>query len=68
MYLCSSLFIVIVFSVAEIGANIPRIKIYKDKFADQIIVIDRGTVIERGTHEELLEKKGFYAGLVSPAE
>nr|WP_243767339.1 ABC transporter ATP-binding protein [Paenibacillus agricola] len=31
--------------------------------ADQILVIDGGTVIERGSHEELLEEKGFYYGL-----
>jgi ATP-binding cassette, subfamily B, bacterial len=31
--------------------------------ADQILVIDRGQVLERGTHAELLEKKGLYAKL-----
>ena len=33
------------------------------KTADQIIVLQHGTVIERGTHEELLGSKGFYASL-----
>lgn len=28
--------------------------------ADQILVIDGGRIIERGTHEELLEEEGFY--------
>jgi ATP-binding cassette subfamily B protein len=28
--------------------------------ADQIVVIDGGEIIEQGSHEELLEKKGFY--------
>jgi ATP-binding cassette subfamily B protein len=28
--------------------------------ADQILVINDGQVIERGTHDELLAQKGFY--------
>lgn len=28
--------------------------------ADQIFVMDRGRIVERGTHEELLSKKGLY--------
>lgn len=36
-----------------------RISTVKD--ADQIIVMDRGEIVERGTHEELLEQKGEYA-------
>ncbi|MTI53482.1 ABC transporter ATP-binding protein [Geosporobacter ferrireducens] len=28
--------------------------------ADKIVVIDRGEIREQGTHEELLQKKGFY--------
>jgi ATP-binding cassette subfamily B protein len=31
--------------------------------ADQILVIDRGQVVERGTHPELMAKKGLYAQL-----
>ena len=30
------------------------------KLADQILVLNRGTVVERGRHEELLAAKGFY--------
>ena len=33
--------------------------------ADQIVVVDGGAIVERGTHEELLERAGFYAALVS---
>ncbi len=33
------------------------------KNADLILVMKEGNIIEQGTHEELLEKKGFYAEL-----
>jgi ATP-binding cassette subfamily B protein len=33
--------------------------------ADQIVVLDHGRIVERGTHAELLERGGFYASLVS---
>ncbi len=32
--------------------------------ADQIVVLDSGRVVERGTHEQLLEREGRYAALV----
>ena len=31
--------------------------------ADQILVMDRGSIVERGTHRELLEAKGIYSEL-----
>jgi ATP-binding cassette, subfamily B, multidrug efflux pump len=33
------------------------------KNADEIIVLDEGQIVERGTHAELLKHRGYYAGL-----
>jgi ATP-binding cassette subfamily B protein len=31
--------------------------------ADQILVIDGGLIVERGTHEQLVDKRGLYFDL-----
>ncbi|MCW3023399.1 MAG: transporter ATP-binding protein [Conexibacter sp.] len=36
--------------------------------ADQIVVLDGGRLVERGTHEELLERGGRYAALAAQGE
>lgn len=33
------------------------------KNADLILVMKDGNIIEQGTHDELIERNGFYAGL-----
>jgi ATP-binding cassette subfamily B protein len=38
-----------------------RVAAIKD--ADQILVIDQGTIVERGTHDELIEAGGLYSEL-----
>jgi ATP-binding cassette subfamily B protein len=35
------------------------------KSAEQIIVLDKGEVVESGTHKELIAKKGYYFNLIS---
>jgi ABC-type glutathione transport system ATPase component len=32
--------------------------------ADQIVVLHKGEIVERGTHQTLLESDGYYAQLV----
>jgi ABC-type multidrug transport system fused ATPase/permease subunit len=32
--------------------------------ADQILVVEKGRIVERGTHRELVQKNGVYAGML----
>jgi ATP-binding cassette subfamily B protein len=38
-----------------------RVSTVKD--ADEIIVLSEGTIVERGTHDQLLRRDGYYAEL-----
>lgn len=39
-----------------------RLKTVRD--ADQILVLDGGHIVQRGTHEELMEQTGLYADFI----
>jgi ATP-binding cassette, subfamily B, bacterial MsbA len=38
------------------------------RHADEIIVLQKGKIVERGTHEQLLAQNGFYRKLVEMQE
>lgn len=38
------------------------------RHADEIIVLQKGMIVERGNHEELLAQNGFYRKLVDMQE
>jgi ABC-type multidrug transport system fused ATPase/permease subunit len=38
------------------------------RHADQILVLDAGRIVERGTHDELMTARGLYAELAAPQE
>jgi subfamily B ATP-binding cassette protein HlyB/CyaB len=35
------------------------------RHAHQIIAMDKGEIVERGSHDQLLDKNGYYAHLVA---
>ena len=38
------------------------------RHADEILVLQKGSIVERGTHDELVAKSGFYKRLVDLQE
>ena len=38
------------------------------RHADEIVVLQKGEIVERGTHDELLQKQGYYYRLVMMQE
>lgn len=44
----------------DVANNWPRHRLSTITHAEQILVLHRGRIVERGTHSELLEKKGRY--------
>ena len=38
------------------------------RHADQILVVDRGQIVQRGTHEELMKQDGIYRNFISGRE
>ena len=35
------------------------------RHADQIIVVDKGKIVQKGTHEELMAQEGIYRSFIS---
>ncbi len=37
-------------------------KVSDVKYSDKIIVLDKGNIVEEGTHEQLIQNEGIYSG------
>ena len=60
-----------------VGASLERLSITRIviahrlstiRHAAEILVLQKGEIVERGTHEELVEKQGYYYRLVQMQE
>ena len=40
-------------------------RLHTIRHADRIVVLDEGTIVEQGTHAELVERGGMYATLLN---
>ncbi len=52
--------------IQELGVTVILVEHHVDlvmRISDQVIVLDRGRIVERGTHPELLAKRGLYSNL-----
>ena len=38
------------------------------RHADQIVVVDQGQIVQKGTHEELMQQEGIYRRFVDSRE
>ena len=53
----------------KISANVfQHLHLYSTKNCDKIMYIDDGGIVEAGTHDELLAKKGYYYKLYTSQE
>ena len=41
----------------------PSHKLFGESYKDQILVLEQGKIIEKGTHQSLMEQGGFYKAL-----